>query len=61
MTNDVQIMINITKMCLYFVDLTTFYILGQIDHFLYSRAEICQIFQWFFGKFKKLKRHSEIN
>ena len=30
------------------------------DHFLYSRAEICQFFRWFFGKFKS-KRHSEIN
>ena len=26
-----------------------------------SRAEICQIFRCFFGKFKKSKRHSEIN
>ena len=31
------------------------------DHFLDSRAEICQIFRWFFGKFKAPKRHSEIN
>ena len=23
------------------------------DHFLNSGAEICQIFHWFFGKFKK--------
>ena len=30
------------------------------DHFLDSGAEICQIFCWFFGKFKKSKRHSEI-
>ena len=30
------------------------------DHFLDSWAEICQIFRWFFGKFKKSKRHSEI-
>ena len=28
---------------------------------LYSRAEICQIFRWFFVKFKISKRHSEIN
>jgi hypothetical protein len=33
----------------------------DFDHFLDSRAEICQIFRWFFGKFKKSKRHSEIN
>ena len=31
------------------------------DHFLDSGAEICQIFCWFFGKFKTSKRHSEIN
>ena len=31
------------------------------DHFLYSRAEICQIFRWLFVKFKISKRHSEIN
>ena len=31
------------------------------DHFLDSRAEICQIFRWFFGKFKTSKRRSEIN
>ena len=31
------------------------------DHFLDFWAEICQIFRWFFGKFKKSKRHSEIN
>ena len=30
------------------------------DHFLDPWAEICQIFRWFFGKFKKSKRHSEI-
>ena len=41
-------------------DLTTFYIF-RFDHFLDSRAEICQIFRWFFGKFKTSKRHSEIN
>ena len=29
-------------------------------HFLDSGAEIYQIFRWFFGKFKKSKRHSEI-
>ena len=31
------------------------------DHFSDSMAEICQIFRWFFGKFKISKRHSEIN
>ena len=31
------------------------------DHFLYPRAEICQFFCWFFGKFKTSKRLSEIN
>ena len=31
------------------------------DHFLCPRAEICQIFHWFFGNFKVSKRHSEIN
>ena len=30
-------------------------------HFLYSRTEICQIFRCFFGKFKIIKRHSEMN
>ena len=29
--------------------------------FRFPWAEICQIFQCFFGKFKKSKRHSEIN
>ena len=31
------------------------------DHFLYTRAEICQIFRCFFGKFKISKGHSEVN
>ena len=32
------------------------------DHFIDSGAEICQIFRYFFGKFKKKsERHSEIN
>ena len=26
------------------------------DHFLYSGAEICQVFRCFFGKFKKIKK-----
>ena len=30
-------------------------------HFLYSRAEICQIFWGIFGKFEISKGHSEIN
>ena len=39
----------------------TYYILW-FDHFLHSRAEICQfLFFLFFGKFKTSKRHSEIN
>ena len=29
-------------------------------HLSCSWAEICQIFRWFFGKFKKSKRYSEI-
>ena len=36
-------------------------LLCWFDHFLVSRAEICQIFHWFFGKFKASKKHSEIN
>ena len=32
-----------------------------LDHFLDSRAKICQIFALFFGKFKAAKSHSEIN
>ena len=36
-------------------------LLCWFDHFLDSRAEICQIFRWFFGKFKTPRRHSEIN
>ena len=31
------------------------------QHLSCSWAEICQIFRCFFGKFKKSKRHSEIN
>ena len=31
------------------------------DNFLYPRAENCQNFRCFFGKFKISKRHSEIN
>ena len=30
------------------------------DYFLDSGAEICQIFPWFYGKFKTSKRQSEI-
>ena len=29
-------------------------------HFLDSGAELCQIFCWFFGKFKQSKKHSEV-
>ena len=36
-------------------------ILCWFDHILDSRAEICQIFRWFFGKSMTSKRHSEIN
>ena len=36
-------------------------LLCRFDHFLFSRSEICQIFRWFFGKFKTPKRHSEMN
>ena len=28
----------------------------RFDHFLDPWAEICQIFRWFFGKFKKIKK-----
>ena len=31
-------------------------LLRWFDHFLVSRGEICQIFRWFFGKFKNLKK-----
>ena len=31
------------------------------DHFLYSRAEICLIFRWFFFNLRLSKRRSEIN
>ena len=36
-------------------------LLCWFDHILDSWAEICQNLRWFFGKFKKSKRHSEIN
>ena len=36
-------------------------LLCWFDHFLDSRAEICQIFCFFFGKSMTPKRHSEIN
>ena len=35
-------------------------LLCWFKHFLVCRAEICQIFRWFFGKFKNIKGHSEI-
>ena len=44
---------SIIRKCLYFVDFTTFQILGQkfVKHFRY----------FFFGKFKMSKGHSEIS
>ena len=36
-------------------------LLCWFDHFLDSRAEICQIFRWLFGKSMTPKRHSAIN
>ena len=43
----------------YLMYLKTFYL--WFDHFLDPWTEICQIFRWFFEKFEKSKRHSEIN
>ena len=43
---------NIIRKCLYSVDSTTFLIL---------RSKFVKFVCWFFGKFKKWKRHSEIN
>ena len=40
----------------YFVPLSC-----DLTVFLDSRVDICQIFHWFFEKFKRPKRHSEIN
>ena len=51
-TNYVQIISNIMRRCLYFVVLTTFYILGQ---------KFVKYFVVFFGKSKTSKGHSEIN
>ena len=36
-------------------------LLCWFDYFLDIRAEICQIFRWFFGKPMTPKRHSEIH
>ena len=36
-------------------------LLCWFEHFLDSRAELCQIFRWFCGKSMTSKRHSEIN
>ena len=47
-----QIILNIIRRCLYFVDLTTFYILGQ---------KFVNFFVGFLEKFQISKRHSEIN
>ena len=35
-------------------------LLCWFDHSLVSRAEICKMLCWFFGRFKIPKRHSEI-
>ena len=40
---------------MYFVDLTT------LTGSFYYKAEICQLFHCFFGKFKRSKEHSDIN
>ena len=51
-TNYVQIILNIIRRCLYFVDLTTFYILGQ---------KFVKVFIGFLENLRLSKRHSEIN
>ena len=51
-TNYVQIILNIIRRCLYFVDLTTFYILGQ---------KFVKFFVGFLENLRLSKRHSEIN
>ena len=51
-TNYVQIILNIIRRCLYFVDLTTFYILGQ---------KFVKFFIGFLENLRLSKRHSEIN
>ena len=51
-TNYVQIISNIIRRCLYFVDLTTFYILGQ---------KFVKFFVGFLENLRLSKRHSEIN
>ena len=51
-TNYVQTILNIIRGCLYFVDLTTFYILGK---------KIVNFFVAFLENLRLSKRHSEIN
>ena len=51
-TNYVQIILNIIRKCLYFVDLTTFCILGQ---------KFVKFFVGFLEYLRLSKRHSEIN
>ena len=51
-TNYVQIILNIIRRCLYFVDLTTFYILGQ---------KFVKFFVGFLENLRLSKRHSETN
>ena len=51
-TNYVQIILNIIRRCLYFVDLTTFYILGQ---------KFVKFFVGFLENLRLSKRRSEIN
>ena len=46
-TNDAQFILTIIRTCLYFVDLTTFYTLGQ---------KFVKFFVVFFGKFKIIKK-----
>ena len=51
-TNYVQTILNIIRGCLYFVDLTTFYILGQ---------KFVKFFVVFLKNLRLSKRRSEIN
>ena len=51
-TNYVQIILNVIRRGLYFVDLTTFYILGQ---------KFVKFFDGFLENLRLSKRHSEIH
>ena len=51
-TNYMYVIPNIIRRCLYFVDMITFYILGQ---------KFVKFFVVFLENLKKSKRHSEIN